>query len=154
MKPTETAPDFELPDQFGVPRRLSAMLRRGPVVLFFYPVASSGGCTKEMCSVRDRSAEFEAAGAQRVGISRDPVAAQLRFVEDNRLDFPLLSDADGAVCAAYGVARSLAGAPVKRHTVVVGTDGRVTSVVRSEFRFGRHAGKALDALSGPGHHPG
>jgi thioredoxin-dependent peroxiredoxin len=50
MQPTDTAPDFELPDQFGVPRRLSAMLRRGPVVLFFYPVASSGGCTKEMCS--------------------------------------------------------------------------------------------------------
>jgi peroxiredoxin Q/BCP len=146
MKPTETAPDFELPDQFGIPRRLSTMLRRGPVALFFYPVASSGGCTKEMCSVRDRSAEFEAAGAQRVGISRDSVAAQLRFAEDNRLDFPLLSDADGAVCAAYGVARSMAGAPVKRHTVIVGTDGRVADVVRSELLFGKHADKALDAL--------
>lgn len=146
MKPTQTAPDFELPDQFGIPRRLSTMLGRGPVALFFYPVASSGGCTKEMCSVRDHSAQFEAAGAQRVGISRDSVAAQLRFAEANGLDFPLLSDADGAVCEAYGVARSMAGAPVKRHTVVIGTDGRVADVVRSEFRFGRHATKALDAL--------
>ena len=146
MQPTETAPDFELPDQFGISRRLSTMLEDGPVALFFYPVASSGGCTKEMCAVRDRTAEFEAAGAQQVGISRDSVAAQLRFAEANGLDFPLLSDADGAVCAAYGVARSMAGAPVKRHTIVIGTDGRVADVVRSEFRFGRHATKALEAL--------
>jgi len=146
MKPTDIAPEFELPDQFGVPRRLSTLLQDGPVALFFYPVASSGGCTTEMCSVRDHSAEFEAVGAQRVGISRDPVAAQLRFAEENGLDFPLLSDADGAVCAAYGVARSMAAAPVKRHTVVIGTDGRVTDVVKSEFRFGKHAAKALDAL--------
>jgi peroxiredoxin Q/BCP len=146
MKQTETAPDFELPDQFGVPRRLSTMLQDGPVALFFYPVASSGGCTKEMCGVRDRSAEFQAVGAQRVGISRDPVEAQLRFAEANGLDFPLLSDADGAVCDAYGVSRSLAAAPVKRHTVVIGADGRVADVVKSEFRFGKHAEKALDAL--------
>jgi len=146
MNPSDVAPDFELPDQHGVPRRLSAMLRDGPVALFFYPVASSGGCTKELCSVRDSSADFEAVGAQRVGISRDSVAAQLRFAEANGFDFPLLSDADGAVCAAYGVARSMAAAPVKRHTVVVGTDGRVADVVKSEFRFGRHAAKALDVL--------
>jgi len=146
MKPNDAAPDFELPDQFGVPRRLSILLTDGPVALFFYPVASSGGCTKEMCAVRDRSADFQAVGAQRVGISRDSVAAQLRFAEENGLDFPLLSDADGSVCATYGVSRSMAAAPVKRHTIVVGADGRVTDVVRSEFRFGRHAAKALDAL--------
>jgi peroxiredoxin Q/BCP len=146
MRPDDVAPDFELPDQFGVPRRLSTLLADGRVALFFYPVASSGGCTTEMCAVRDRSADFAAAGAQRVGISRDSVAAQLRFAEQNGFDFPLLSDADGAVCAAYGVGRSLAAAPVKRRTVVVGTDGRVADVVRSEFRFGKHAVKALDAL--------
>jgi peroxiredoxin Q/BCP len=106
MKPNDLAPDFELPDQLGVPRRLSTLLSDGPVALFFYPVASSGGCTKEMCAVRAR----------------------------------------GAVSAAYGVARSMAAAPVKRHTIVVGTDGRVADVVRSEFRFGKHAAKALDAL--------
>ena len=140
------APDFELPDQCGVPRRLSAMLREGPVALFLDPVASSGGCTKEMCAVGDRSAQFQAAGAQRVGISRDTLAAQLCFAEEKGLDFPLLSDADGAVCAAYGVGRSMAAATVKRHTIVVGTGGRIADVVRSEFRFGKHAAKALDAL--------
>jgi peroxiredoxin Q/BCP len=148
MRPNDLAPDFELPDQFGIPRRLTTMLQKGPVALFFYPVASSGGCTKEMCSVRDRSAEFEAVGAQRVGISRDPIAAQLRFAEENSLDFPLLSDTDGAVCEAYGVSRSMASAPVKRQTIVIGADGRVADVVKSEFRFGKHAVKALDVLHG------
>jgi peroxiredoxin Q/BCP len=147
MLPTEIAPDFELPDQFGTPRRLSELLQNGPVALFFYPVASSGGCTKEMCAVRDASGDFQAAGAQRVGISRDSVAAQLRFAEQQGFDFPLLSDADGAVCTAYGVARSMAAAPVKRQTIVIGADGRILDVVKSEFRFGKHATKALDALT-------
>jgi peroxiredoxin Q/BCP len=146
MKPTEEAPDFELPDQHGVPRRLSTLLQAGPVALFFYPLAGSSGCTKELCTVRDRSAEFTGLGAQPVGISRDPVEAQRVFAQQEGLQFPLLADVDGAVCAAYGVHRSLAAAPVKRHTVVIGTDGRVAQVVRGEFRFGRHAAQALAAL--------
>jgi peroxiredoxin Q/BCP len=146
VKPQDLAPDFELPDQHGRAVRLSTLLSSGPVALFFYPLAGSGGCTKEMCGVRDRSPDFAAVGAQPVGISRDPVERQLAFAESEGLDFPLLSDIDGAVCAAYGVSRSLAAAPVKRHTVVVGTDGRVTDVLRGEFRFDRHAVRALEAL--------
>jgi peroxiredoxin Q/BCP len=146
VKRGDVAPDFELPDQDGVPRRLSDLLRDGPVALFFYPVASSGGCTAEMCAVRDVAADFTAVGARRVGISRDTVGAQKRFADTQGLDFPLLSDADGAVCELYGTARRLAAAPVKRHTVVVGTDGRVVDVVRSEFRLGSHADRALRAL--------
>jgi peroxiredoxin Q/BCP len=146
MKTGDVAPEFELPDQHGQPVRLSELLRSGPVALFFYPLASSGGCTKEMCGVRDRSAEFESLGARPIGISRDPVERQRVFAEREGLGFPLLADVDGAVCTAYGVARSLSAAPVKRHTVVIGTDGRVTDVVRSEFRFGAHADRAVAAL--------
>ena len=146
MKTGDVAPDFELPDQDGQPVRLSTLLQGGPVALFFYPLAGSGGCTKEMCGVRDRSADFDALGAQPVGISRDPVERQRSFAEREGLNFPLLADVDGAVCSAYGVARSLAAAPVKRHTVVIGVDGRVTDVVRSEFRFGAHADRAVAAL--------
>ena len=147
MQTGDVAPDFELPDSDGVPRRLSTMLADGPVVLFFYPVASSSGCTTEMCAVRDEAARFAAVGAQRVGISRDDVAAQKRFAEANGFDHPLLSDVDGAVCEAYGTKRNLAAAPVKRHTVVIGTDGVVKAVIKSEFRFARHAEKALAALT-------
>lgn len=147
MKRGDVAPDFELPDQDGTPRRLSTMLREGPVVLFFYPLASSGGCTTEMCTVRDESARFAAVGAQRIGISRDPVDRQKAFADGNGFDYPLLSDVDGEVCAAYDTKRNLAAAPVKRHTYVIGTDGRVVDVVKSEFRFGKHADKALAALA-------
>ena len=122
------------------------MLQNGPVALFFFPLASSGGCTAEMCAVRDRSAEFDVAGAQPVGISRDDVAAQAAFAAAHGLTFPLLADVDGSVCDTYGTRRNLAAAPVKRHTVVIGTDGRVTEVIKSEFRFGRHAAAALEAL--------
>ena len=146
MDSGDVAPDFELPDQHGRPVRLSSLLAKGPVALFFFPLAGSGGCTTEMCGVRDRSTDFAAFGAQPVGISRDPVERQLRFAEDNGLDFPLLADVDGTVCDAYGVGRSLAAAPVKRRTFVIGRHGRITDVVRSEFRFGKHSDKALAAL--------
>lgn len=147
MKRGDVAPDFELPDQDGTPRRLSTLLQDGPVVLFFYPLASSSGCTTEMCAVRDESARFAQVGAQRIGVSRDSVAQQKAFAEGNGFDYPLLADVDGTVCEAYGTKRNLTAAPVKRHTVVIGTDGRVLDVVKSEFRFGKHADKALAALA-------
>lgn len=146
MQRGAVAPEFELPDQDGVLRRLSTLLASGPVVLFFYPVASSPGCTAELCSVRDQAAAFIEAGAQRVGISTDPVRRQKEFADAHGLDFPLLADVDGAVCAAYGVARRLAAAPVRRETVVIGTDGRVQEVFRSELRVTAHPGRALAAL--------
>src|ERR1700754_1294117 len=92
--------DFELPDQDGVPRKLSEYLAGGPVVLFFYPAAMSRGCTAEACTFRGLAAEFRGAGAQRVGISRDRPEKQKKFAELNGFDYPLLSDPDGAVAAA------------------------------------------------------
>jgi peroxiredoxin Q/BCP len=89
------APDFELPDQHGDTVRLTRLLAAGPVVLFFYPLAMSRGCTAESCHFRDLAAEFKAAGASRVGISRDSVARQRQFDAEHHLGCPLLSDADG-----------------------------------------------------------
>ena len=54
-------------------------LANGPIVLFFYPKALTGGCTKESCHFRDLAAEFAAVGAQRFGISADPVERQKKF---------------------------------------------------------------------------
>ena len=96
MKTGDTVADFELPDQTGTPRKLSALLSDGPVVLFFYPAAMTPGCTKEACHFRDLAQEFAAVGANRVGISVDPVAKQAKFAETQRFDYPLLSDTDGA----------------------------------------------------------
>lgn len=149
LKAGDTAPDFELPDQHGTPRRLSDLLTAGPVVVFFYPAADTPGCTKQSCHFRDLSAEFAAVGAQRIGISRDAVQVQADFAERYRLDYPLLADVDGEVAAGFGVKRGLLGriAPVKRSTFVIGTDRVVRKVVVSELDMNVHADEALAELS-------
>jgi len=142
--------DFELPDETGTPRRLSEFLTAGPVVLFFYPAAMTRGCTAESCHFRDLAAEFTALGAMRVGISRDPVAKQAEFSKLHGFDYPLLSDADGAVAQQFGVKRRVPLGPLsmKRMTFVIGTDQRVIEVIHSEVSMNEHADRALRALGG------
>jgi peroxiredoxin Q/BCP len=139
------APDFELPDQDGRPVRLSERLADGPVVLFFYPAAMTGGCTKEACHFRDLATEFKEAGAQRLGISVDPVAKQKQFAEQNGFDYPLLSDATGDVATSFGVRRKYV-TPVKRATFVIDRDRTVRKVITSELSMDVHADQALSAL--------
>jgi thioredoxin-dependent peroxiredoxin len=142
----DRAPDFELEDETGTPRKLADMLASGPVVLYFYPAAMTPGCTKEGCHFRDLSAEFTELGAQRVGISADKVEKQQRFASKYNFDFPLLSDPDKAVARAYGVRRGPGIIPNKRTTFVIGPDGVIKEIVSSEVNMDVHANKALAAL--------
>jgi len=147
MKAGDIAPDFELADDTGTRRTLSGLLADGPVVLFFYPLASSGGCTQESCHFRDLASEFAAVGAQRVGISADSVERQHTFSTANSFDYPLLSDPDGAVAKQFGAKRSwLPALPVKRKTFVIDTDRTVLEVIGSEMKFDLHADDALKTL--------
>src|SRR3954454_22925331 len=147
--------DFELPDQDGVPRRLSTLLADGPVVLFFYPAAMTTGCTKEACTFRDLAAEFREAGAQRVGISRDLPAKQKQFADLNGFDYPLLSDPEGRVASVLGVKRKLPLGPLstKRMTFVIGTDRTVLDMIHSETNMQDHALLALASLRSAGTSP-
>src|SRR5215471_18517707 len=144
----DTVPEFELPDQTGSIRSLTSLLADGPVVLFFYPAAMTPGCTKEACHFRDLGQEFAAVGANRVGLSVDPVAKQAKFAETQRFDYPLLSDTDGAIAAQFGVKRGLLGKliPVKRTTFIIDTDRTVLDVISSELSMDTHADKALETL--------
>ncbi|MEU4445383.1 peroxiredoxin [Actinosynnema sp. NPDC050801] len=146
MKPGDQVPDFTLPDQDGTPRTLSDLLAGGPVVLFFYPAAMTAGCTAQSCHFRDLAAEFAEVGAQRVGISPDSVRRQNEFAAANGFDYPLLSDGDGEVAAAFGVKRRFGPLPVKRHTFVIDVDRTVIEVIKSEFAMNAHADKALTVL--------
>ena len=148
MKSGDFIDDFVLPDQHGVQRTFSDFLAHGPVVLFFYPAAMTPGCTKEACHFRDLAGEFTAVGAQRVGISTDTLAKQAQFAEQQKFDYPLLSDEDGTVATAFGVKRGLLGKfmPVKRTTFVIDTDRRVLEVISSEINMDTHADKALEVL--------
>ena len=141
----DIAPEFSLSDQTGVDRSLSELLAVGPVVLFFYPRAMTSGCTRESCHFRDLAAEFDAVGAQRVGISADDVDRQARFDERNTLGFPLLSDPSRTVAAEFGVKRPL-GLMNKRSTFVIDTDRRILAAISSELNMDLHADEALRVL--------
>jgi peroxiredoxin Q/BCP len=146
MQPGDVVGDFELPDETGTPRRLTELLTHGPVVLFFYPAAMTSGCTKESCHFRDLKAEFEAAGAQRVGISADGVDKQLKFSEKHSFDYPLLSDKDRTVAQSLGVKKMFVIGPNKRTTFVIDTDRKILAVIDSQTNMNVHADQALEAL--------
>ena len=145
LKPGERAPDFELSDQHGATHSLAGLLANGPVVLFFYPQAMTTGCTREACHFRDIAAEFEAVGAQRIGISADAVEKQAEFDDKHGLGYPLLSDPDRIVANAFGVSRR-GPLPNKRATFVIGPDQTIVDVVTSELNMNVHADRALKAL--------
>jgi len=98
----EKAPEFTLPDQDGEEVSLSDFGGR-TLVLYFYPKANTAGCTAQACGIRDRAADYEAAGAVVLGVSPDPVKKVKKFHDKFDMNFTLLADADHAVAEAYGV---------------------------------------------------
>ena len=132
ISPGDKAPNFTLPDQEGNKIKLSG-LRGQTVVLYFYPKADTPGCTTQAQGVRDRAADYDAAGAVVLGVSRDPVERIAKFADKHSLGFPLLSDADHAVAEAYGVwvEKSMYGRKfmgMQRATFVIDPKGKVTHV--------------------------
>ena len=131
LSPGDPAPAFTLPDADGSPVSLADFAGR-QVVVYFYPAASTPGCTTQACDFRDQLTEFEGAGFAVVGISPDPPAKLARFRDAERLSFPLLSDPDREVLTAYGAygEKQLYGKTVTgviRTTVVVDEQGTVLS---------------------------
>jgi len=121
------APSFVLPNQDG---ELIALqnFRGKKAILYFYPAASTPGCTTQACDFRDNLGVFQKAGYVVLGISKDKLEALQKFAHEERLDFPLLSDADLAVHHAYGAfgEKSMYGKTVMgviRSTFVVDENG-------------------------------
>ncbi|GAA4686567.1 thioredoxin-dependent thiol peroxidase [Frondihabitans cladoniiphilus] len=125
----EVAPAFTLPDETG--RSVSLADFRGQkVIVYFYPAASTPGCTTEACDFRDNINSLKSAGYQVLGVSKDGPEALQKFRDEQGLNFPLLSDPELVVhkeYAAYGE-KSLYGKTVTgviRSTIVVDEDGVV-----------------------------
>jgi peroxiredoxin len=97
------APDFTLMDQDRKPVTLSAAVQRGPVLLAFFPAAFSSTCQSELCTLRDSIATLGSEKAQVLGISTDTFFALKEFADQQRLNFPLLSDYNKDVIRSYGV---------------------------------------------------
>lgn len=123
------APDFTLPDETGTEVSLSDFRGR-KVIVYFYPAASTPGCTTEACDFRDNINSLKSAGYQVLGVSKDDAAALQKFRDEQGLNFPLLSDPELTVhnaYAAYGE-KSLYGKTVTgviRSTIVVDENGVV-----------------------------
>ena len=153
IEPGQAAPDFTLPDQDGNAVALS-QLRGKTVVLYFYPKADTPGCTTQACGVRDHAAEYDAAGAVVLGVSRDSVPRLRAFADKHELAFPLLSDEDHAVAEAYGVwvEKSMYGRKFfgnERTTFVIDGGGRTRGAAQGQARPARRArargaGRRLD----------
>ena len=128
----DKAPNFTLPDQNGEKVRLSD-LKGETVVLYFYPKANTTGCTTQACGVRDRKADYAAAGARVIGVSPDEVKDVDKFAGKYHLDFTLLADADHAVAEKYGtwVEKAMYGNKymgVARATFIIDPKGKIARV--------------------------
>jgi peroxiredoxin Q/BCP len=129
LRTGEPAPDFTLPDADGQQVSLSG-LRGRKVIVYFYPAASTPGCTTQACDFRDSLASLQAAGFAVLGVSPDAPEKLRRFRDEEGLTFPLLSDPDRQVLEAYGAwgEKKLYGKTVTgviRSTVVVDEEGNV-----------------------------
>ena len=146
----DPAPDFQLPDSTGKPVSL-ADYRGRSVVVYFYPAASTPGCTTQACDFRDSLAALNDAGFQVLGISPDKPAKLAKFAADEGLTFPLLSDESREVLGEWGAfgekksyGKVITG--VIRSTFVVDADGKIAKAMYNVRATG-HVAKLRKELS-------
>ncbi len=148
IKPGAKVPEFSLPMTGGGTWRLKDAAG-SKLVLYFYPRDMTSGCTRESQDFRDLTAAFRKAGAQIVGVSRDPVASHDRFAAKESLPFPLLADTEEKVCRLFDVIKpkSLYGRKylgVERSTFLLDGTGRVRQEWR-KVKVPGHAEAVLEA---------
>ena len=129
LAPGDAAPDFTLPDADGKPVSLSEFRGRR-VIVYFYPAASTPGCTTEACDFRDSLADLNEVGFEVLGVSPDKPAKLAKFRDAEGLTFPLLADEDRAVLTAWGAfgEKQMYGKTVTgviRSTFVVDPEGKI-----------------------------
>jgi thioredoxin-dependent peroxiredoxin len=138
------APDFETTAHDGARVKLSA-LRGRDVVLYFYPMDDTSGCTKEACDFRDAWAQLQEAGVAVFGISTQGNATHVRFAQKYHLPFPLLPDDKGELAGKYHVPLTFGLA--HRVTYLIGKDGHIKRVWEKVTPAG-HAAEILAAVRG------
>jgi len=115
-------------DQNGKTWSMAAALKKGPVLIYFYPKDDTPGCTKQACGLRDQMGSLKKDGIEVVGVSFDNEASHQKFIAKFELNFNLLADTDGKIASAYGVknpTRNIAS----RASFLVGKDGKVVAAV-------------------------
>jgi peroxiredoxin Q/BCP len=134
-KPGDSAPDFSCHATDGSTIALSDFRGR-KLVLYFYPMDDTPGCTAQACSLRDFNRDIAAKGAAILGVSAQDEASHKKFTSKYKLNFPLLADTDRSMAKAYGVAgsglfgvaRALTGMN-QRVTFIIDEKGRIAHVL-------------------------
>lgn len=144
------APAFTLLDQDGNKVSLKQFRGEKSVVLYFYPRASTPGCTMQACGLRDVEAELKKRGYVALGVSFDPVAKIKKFHDKYELNLPLLSDEDHSIIDKYGcwqlkkfMGRENMG--TVRTTFIIGRDGRLLKIM-DKFKTKSHHETLLEVL--------
>lgn len=150
LREGDPAPEIELSTDTSAAFRLSS-LRGKNVVLYFYPRASTPGCTTEACEFRDAAPKFDSAETVIVGVSPDAPGPQAKFKAKYSLPFTLLCDEEHKAAAAYGVwkEKNLYGKKVmgiERTTFLIGKDGRIRKIYAKVKPQG-HVAQVLADLS-------
>ncbi len=151
LKTGDRAPDFSAFTTDGSTASLE-QFRGRKLVLYFYPMDDTPGCTAQACSLRDGSDRLRAKGVAVLGVSAQDVASHQRFTEKFKLNFPLLADTDRRVADAYG---ALGSGPLawwrrrfgfyKRITYVIDENGRIAHIInRPDTKH--HAEEVLQRL--------
>jgi peroxiredoxin Q/BCP len=143
------APDFTMVDKDGASVSL-VDFRGKKVILYFYPAASTPGCTTQACDFRDNMASLQSAGYVVLGVSKDQGAALQKFASEENLSFPLLSDPDLVVHNAYRTygEKSMYGKTVMgviRSTFVIDEEGMLTHALYNVKATG-HVASLRDKL--------
>ncbi|NRT11855.1 thioredoxin-dependent thiol peroxidase [Flavobacterium sp. 14A] len=146
LKKGDKAPAFSGMDQDGVAHKLSDYAGK-KLVVFFYPKASTPGCTAEACDLRDNFERFEANNYALLGISADPAARQAKFKEKYNFPFPLIADEDKSVIEAFGVwgPKKFMGKEydgIHRTTFVIDENGVIDEVIE-KVKTKEHAAQIL-----------
>ena len=146
LKIGDNAPQFEAKNQEGNTVKLSDYAGK-KLVLFFYPKASTPGCTKEACDLRDNYQSFLAKGYDVLGVSADSAKRQQNFIDKNELPFPLLADEDKAVIEAFNVwgPKKFMGKEydgIHRTTFVIDDKGVIEDVI-TKVKTKEHASQVL-----------
>lgn len=142
----DKAPDFKAEDQDGNTVQLSDFKGK-KLVLFFYPKASTPGCTAEACNLRDNWETFKQKGYAIVGVSADSKKRQANFKDKYELPFPLLADEDKKVIEAYGVwgPKKFMGKEydgINRTTFIIDEEGKIEEVI-SKVKTKEHSDQIL-----------
>ncbi|AWB64967.1 thioredoxin-dependent thiol peroxidase [Saccharobesus litoralis] len=150
IQPGTVAPLFSLKNQNDETINLADYIGKNKVVVYFYPKASTPGCTVQACGLRDSKTELDALNVKVFGLSPDPVKRISNFVTKQELNFDLLADEDHATADAYGVwglkkfmGREYDG--IHRISFLIGLDGKIEHVF-NKFKTKDHHEVVLDYL--------